>query len=36
MCRQTFKRKKGDWLLAGYDATELEAISIPIPTEDAN
>ena len=36
MFRQTFKFKKGDWLLASYDATGLEAIPIPIHTEDAN
>ncbi len=34
--RQTFKFKKGDWLLMSYDATGLEAIPIPIHTEDAN
>jgi hypothetical protein len=36
MFRQTFKFKKGDWLLASYDAAGLEAIPIPIHTEDAN
>ena len=36
MFRQTFKFKKGDWLLASYDATGLEALPIPIHTEDAN
>jgi hypothetical protein len=36
MFRQTFKFKKGDWLLASYDATALEALPIPIHTEDAN
>lgn len=36
MFRQTFKFKKGDWLLASYDATGLEAIPIPIHAEDAN
>jgi hypothetical protein len=34
--RQTFKFKKGDWLLMSYDATGLEAIPIPIHTDDAN
>jgi hypothetical protein len=34
--RQTFKFKKGDWLLMSYDATGLEAIPIPIHCEDAN
>lgn len=34
--RQTFKFKKGDWLLMSYDATGLEAIPIPLHTEDAN
>jgi len=36
MFRQTFKFKKGDWLLASYDAAGLEAIPIPIHTEDAD
>ena len=36
MFRQTFKFKKCDWLLASYDATGLEALPIPIHTEDAN
>jgi uncharacterized protein len=36
MFRQTFKFKKGDWRLASYDATGLEALPIPIHTEDAN
>ena len=36
MFRQTFKFKKGDWLLASYDAAGLEAIPIPIHAEDAN
>jgi hypothetical protein len=35
MFRQTFKFKKGDWLLASYDAAGLEAIPIPIHTENA-
>lgn len=33
--RQTFKFKKGDWLLASYDAAGLEAIPIPIHVENA-
>ncbi len=36
MFRQTFKFKKGDWLLASYDAAGLEAIPIPIHTENAD
>lgn len=35
MFRQTFRFKKGDWLLASYDAAGLEAIPIPIHTENA-
>lgn len=35
MFRQTFKFKKGDWLLASYDAAGLEAIPIPIHLENA-
>ncbi|MCW5945668.1 MAG: ATP-binding protein [Fimbriimonadales bacterium] len=34
--RQTFKFKKGDWLLASYDAAGLEAVPIPIHCPDAN
>jgi hypothetical protein len=34
--RQTFKFKKGDWLLMSHDATGLDAIPIPIHTDDAN
>jgi uncharacterized protein len=34
--RQTFKFRKGDWLLMSHDATGLDAIPIPIHTEDAN
>jgi len=34
--RQTFKFKKGDWLLMSHDATVLDAIAIPIHTSDAN
>jgi len=33
---QTFKFKKGQWLLMSYDATGLEAIPIPIQTPNAN
>jgi DNA helicase HerA-like ATPase len=36
MFRQTFKFKKGDWLLMSYDATGMEAIPVPIHCEDAN
>ncbi|MBF2075686.1 MAG: ATP-binding protein [Synechococcales cyanobacterium C42_A2020_086] len=36
MFRQTFKFKKGDWLLVSYDATGVEAVPIPIHTPDAN
>lgn len=36
MFRQTFKFKKGNWLLVSHDATGLEAVPIPIVTEDAN
>lgn len=35
MFRQTFRFKKGDWLLASYDAAGLEAIPIPIHLENA-
>jgi uncharacterized protein len=35
MFRQTFKFKKGDWLLASYDAAGLEAIPIPMHAENA-
>jgi hypothetical protein len=34
--RQTFKFKKGDWLLVSYDATGLDAIPIPIHVENAD
>jgi len=34
--RQTFKFKKGNWLLISHDATGLEAVPIPIQTDDAN
>jgi hypothetical protein len=36
MFRQTFKFKKGDWLLMSYDATGLEALPLPTHCEDAN
>lgn len=36
MFRQTFKFRKGDWLLMSYDATGLEAIPLPIHCFDAN
>lgn len=34
--RQTFKFKRGDWLLVSYDATGLDAIPIPIHVENAD
>ena len=33
---QTFKFGKGQWLLVSHDATGLEAIPLPVKTEDAN
>lgn len=36
MFRQTFKFKKGDWLLMSYDATGLESVPIPIHCDNAN
>ncbi|MGQ9882127.1 MAG: ATP-binding protein [Armatimonadota bacterium] len=36
MFGQTFKFKKGDWLLMSHDAAGLEAVPIPIHCEDAN
>lgn len=33
---QTFKFKKGNWLLMSHDATGLDAVPIPIKTENAN
>ncbi len=33
---QTFKFKKGNWLLMSHDATGLEAVPIPVRTPDAN
>lgn len=36
MLNQTFKFKKGNWLLISHDATGLEAMPIPVKTPDAN
>lgn len=36
MLNQTFKFKKGQWLLLSHDATGLEAMPIPIKTPDTN
>jgi len=36
LLNQTFKFKKGEWLLISHDATGLEAIPLPIKTPDAN
>jgi DNA helicase HerA-like ATPase len=36
LLNQTFKFKKGNWLLMSHDAAGLEAIPIPIKTPDAN
>lgn len=36
MFAQTFKFKKGDWLLMSHDAIGLEAVPVPIHCEDAN
>lgn len=36
MLNQTFKFKKGNWLLMSHDATGLEAIPVSIKTPDAN
>lgn len=36
LLNQTFKFKKGQWLLMSHDAAGLEAIPIPIETPDAN
>lgn len=33
---QTFKFKKGQWLLMSHDAAGLEAVPIPVQTPDAN
>lgn len=36
MLKQTFKFTKGQWLLVSHDATGLEAVPLPVKTEDAN
>lgn len=36
MLNQTFKFEKGQWLLVSHDATGLEAVPLPVKTEDAN
>ena len=36
LLNQTFKFKKGQWLLMSHDATGLEAVPVPIRTPDAN
>jgi hypothetical protein len=36
LLNQTFKFKKGQWLLMSHDATGLEAIPVPVKTPDAN
>ena len=36
MLNQTFKFGKGQWLLISHDATGLEAVPLPVKTEDAN
>jgi len=36
LLNQTFKFKKGQWLLMSHDATGLEAVPIPVRTPDAN
>lgn len=36
MLNQTFKFGKGQWLLVSHDATGLEAVPLPVKTEDAN
>ena len=36
LLNQTFKFKKGQWLLMSHDATGLEAIPVPIQTPNAN
>ena len=33
---QTFKFGKGQWLLVSHDSTGLEAVPLPVKTEDAN
>jgi uncharacterized protein len=36
LLNQTFKFRKGQWLLMSHDATGLEAVPLPIKTPDAN
>lgn len=36
LLNQTFKFRKGQWLLISHDATGLEAVPVPIRTPDAN
>jgi len=36
LLNQTFKFRKGDWLLVSHDATGLEGVPLPIHTPDAN
>lgn len=36
MFRQTFKFKKGNWLLVSHDATGLESVPLPIRTDNAD
>lgn len=36
MFRQTFKFKRGNWLLMSHESTGLKAIPVPIQTKDAN
>ncbi len=36
MFRQTFKFRKGDWLIVSHEATGLESVPLPIHTENAD
>lgn len=36
MLSQTFKFTKGQWLLVSHDATGLDAVPLPVKTDDAN
>lgn len=36
MFRQTFKFRKGNWLLVSHDATGLESVPLPIRTDNAD
>jgi DNA helicase HerA-like ATPase len=36
MFRQTFKFRKGDWLVVSHEATGLESVPLPIHTENAD